>query len=72
MRHNNLNNSVTTLLNKYSIEDILFTLHSNIDNKLKNTNNQHSDKLQLQVQALDRACELLEDADEDNTFYLVY
>ena len=71
MRQNNLNNSVATLLDKYSVEDILFTLYSNIDNKLRNTN-QDQDKLQLQVQALDMACELLEDADEDNTFCLVY
>lgn len=71
MRPNNLNNSVATLLDKYSVEDILFTLYSNIDDKLRN-NNQDQDKLQLQVQALDMACELLEDADEDNTFCLVY
>ena len=64
MGHNNLNNSVTTLLNKYSVEDILFTLYSKVDDRLRNTN-QGKDKLEQQVHALDIACEMLDDLDKE-------
>ncbi len=71
MGHNNLNNSVATLLEKYSVEDILFTIYSRVDDTLRNTN-QEQDKLSLQVKALDIACEMLEESDLDNNFCLVY
>ncbi|HHP7232185.1 MAG TPA: hypothetical protein ACFCUY_15160 [Xenococcaceae cyanobacterium] len=71
MANNNLNNSVATLLANYSVEDILFTLYSKVDDHLRKSD-QKTEKLQQQVDALDLACEMLEDLDEDNTFCLIY
>jgi hypothetical protein len=71
MANNNLNNSVATLLANYSVEDILFTLYSKVDDHLGKSD-QKTEKLQQQVNALDLACEMLEDLDEDNTFCLIY
>lgn len=64
MADNNLNNSVATLLDKYPVEDILFTLYCKVNDRLKNTN-QGKDKLQQQVHALDVACEMLDDLDDE-------
>ncbi|MDJ0575107.1 MAG: hypothetical protein QNJ65_08070 [Xenococcaceae cyanobacterium MO_234.B1] len=64
MINNNLNNSVATLLDKYPVEDILFTLYCKVDDRLRNTN-QGKDKLQQQVHALDVACEMLDDLDDE-------
>ncbi|MDJ0743567.1 MAG: hypothetical protein QNJ32_09405 [Xenococcaceae cyanobacterium MO_167.B27] len=71
MANNNLNNSVATLLDKYSVEDILFALYCKVDSRLRNSN-QETEKLQQQVNTLDLACEMLDDVDEENTFCLVY
>ena len=64
MNNNNLNNSVATLLNKHSVEDILFVLYSKIDEQLRK-DDRDNDKLQQQVNALDLACEMLDDSDKE-------
>ncbi len=64
-----LQSKVNTLLEKYSLEDILLALYESID---KRAYSQADNKLELS--ALDAAFDVL-DADEeenDDTFYLIY
>ncbi len=64
MGNNELNNSVAILLDKYPLEEILFTLYSKLNDRLTNTN-QEKNELEQQVNALDLACEMLDDLDDE-------
>jgi hypothetical protein len=70
---NILENSVTELLNKYSIEDILFSLYCSVDNRAKNLadGEQYKD-LTKQIHALNVACEIIEEDNDDDSYCLIY
>jgi hypothetical protein len=70
---NNLENNLTNLIDKYSIEDILFTLYCCADNRAKSLTdkNLHKD-LEKQIHALNVACEIVEETDTDESYCLIY
>ncbi len=73
MTGNTLENNLTNLIDKYSIEDILFTLYCCADNRAKSATDKdlHKD-LEKQIRALNVACEIIEEADTDESYCLIY
>jgi hypothetical protein len=73
MNCNTLENNLNDLLNKYSVEDILFSLYCCADNRAKNLTDSDLQKdLVKQVRALNVACELIEEEDTDESYCLIY
>jgi hypothetical protein len=73
MNCNTLENSLNDLIDKYSVEDILFSLYCCADNRAKNLTDSNLQKdLAKQIHALNVACELIEEEDSDESYCLIY
>jgi hypothetical protein len=68
----NLREAIDRLLEKYSIEEVVFTLYCYAEDQGRG-NSEDSAKLKQQAQILSQTCDLLEEND-DNTdnHYLIY
>jgi hypothetical protein len=73
MTGNNLEANLTDLLDKYSVEDILFTLYCCTDNRAKaSIDKDLQADFARKVRALNMACDMMEEVDQDDSYCLVY
>jgi hypothetical protein len=70
----NLRQTIDLLLEKYTIEEIVFTLYCYAEDNGRN-DNELSSKLKKQAKILSQACDLLEESDNDqdrDDYFIVY
>ena len=68
---NELQTTLVNLLDKYTLEDILFVLYSHLEDRAR-TEGQNQPELKNQAEALNTACEILDEYNQNETYYLIY